>query len=99
VKVWDVESGALLQSYAGPSGEVHDTAWSPDGRFIAAAAATRYQINDGGVYIWDARSAAVAATVTPTTPAGSYALAFSADGKYLAYGDNTTLTVVPVVSQ
>jgi WD40 repeat protein len=37
VRLWDVESGKLLQTLKGPANDVMDVAFSPDGRWIASA--------------------------------------------------------------
>jgi WD40 repeat protein len=93
VRVWDIETGALLQSYSGPMGRVNGVAWSADGRFVAAA----FNAGKGGVYIWRASTAAVAAII-PTTAREpvSWAVAYSRDRKFIAYGDDSTLVVRPI---
>jgi WD40 repeat protein len=98
VRVWDIGTGHQLQGYMGPVGHVQDVAWSPNGRFIAAAAQTYEQPRDGGVFIWDARSAELAGRIQSENHPGTYAVAFSPDGKFIAYGDgdDATLTIVPI---
>jgi WD40 repeat protein len=78
VRRWDPTT-MRLNEVIGPSSTVYGLAITPDGHFLAAAAA------DGTVNIWNIsgdkaqRTAILQVATTPT-----YAVAFSADGKHLA---------------
>ncbi len=47
--VWDVDTGAKVQSLTGHTGEVFDAKFSPDGARLATCG------RDGGIRIWDTR--------------------------------------------
>ena len=48
LKVWDIDSGALIQRLTGHSGTVRDIAFDPQGRWIASAS------DDESIILWDA---------------------------------------------
>lgn len=81
VRVWDVESGALLHTLSGHPETPWAVAFNPDGSMLASSGA------GGIVHLWDLQ-----ATHQPRQTLRSHAkavqgLAFSADGRMLATGD------------
>ncbi len=58
VKTWDVGSGRLIRSHAGPPRALFCVAYSPDGRHIASGGG-----GDNSVHIWDAASGALVRTL------------------------------------
>jgi WD40 repeat protein len=69
----------------GPKGAVSTVAFSPDGRTLAAAQGAR-------LYLWDLRNQELLLSVWTETGNRSGRVAFSPDGKMIAFGD-TELTV------
>jgi WD40 repeat protein/serine/threonine protein kinase len=80
--LWRVCQSDELYTLTTFSNGVWGLAISPDGRFLAAAR-NHYQ-GGGGVTLWDIVSRKLVATPEPEDGAGS--VAFSPDGKVLAYG-------------
>ena len=90
IKLWDVTARKLLATLhedapPGESKPPQTMAVSPDGKVVAIALAS----DSGEIQLRDARSGSVRLTLTPdpkTNPDAVSALAFSADGKFLASG-------------
>jgi WD40 repeat protein/serine/threonine protein kinase len=80
VRIWDATTGALVRAltHGGPPRRYYAAALSPDGTLIAA-------IDTLGavVHVWDAASGTPLAEL-PSDASGVPALAFSADGRWLA---------------
>lgn len=58
LRIYDVASGALVQSIPGNNGAVFTVDWSPDGSLIAAGS------QDNNVRLWNAADGTLAATLT-----------------------------------
>jgi WD40 repeat protein/tRNA A-37 threonylcarbamoyl transferase component Bud32 len=81
VRLWDVETGKLLQTLKAHTGTVTGLAFSPDGRSLYSGG------NDGLVIAWDCRTGKEVRRMDRTAAGGGrLALALSADGKLLAAG-------------
>jgi WD40 repeat protein len=77
VRVWDVDSGKVEQTFEGHTDWVKSVAFSPDGRKLASAS------DDKNVRVWDVDSGKVEQTLEGhTRPV--YDVAFSPDGRKLA---------------
>jgi WD40 repeat protein/DNA-binding SARP family transcriptional activator len=74
--IWDVKSGDEVAVLAGHTGQVMDTAFSPDGSSVATAG------SDGTVRTWDAKSGTQTLVLHHGDVVG--AVAFSPDGSKLA---------------
>lgn len=84
VKVWDAQSGSLICTYFGHSGEVYTLAWSPNGREIASGS------DDNTVQVWTFSNASGCASTPSLTYTGHTdmidTLAWSPDGKEIVSG-------------
>lgn len=78
IRVWDVESGSLLQTLEGHSGIIWTVAFSPDGQMLASVS------SDGTGKIWDWQSGSLLETLNFTSEVVS--VTFSPDGQTLAIG-------------
>jgi WD40 repeat protein len=79
IQIWDTETGELKHKLEGNRSNMESLAFSPDGSLLAGTGH-----NDGGVWLWDARSGnlkqEIKAHEAPTV------VAFSPDSKTLATG-------------
>src|SRR5262249_8257092 len=81
IKVWDVATGQEIPSRFPPSVHLRGLAYSPDGRWLAAA---HY---DSFVRVWDATRGELGElihSVLPAATSGAVDVAFSPDGRRLA---------------
>ena len=79
VKVWDVETGAVLRTLKGHTAFVESVDFSPDGELIASAG------DDGTIRVWDAKTGEEV-SVLEGHASCVFDVAFSPDGKLLASG-------------
>jgi len=81
VKIWDMENGHELLTYAGHGDSVRSVAFSPDGKQIASAG------GEADIKLWDPNTGKDVRTIKGK---GAYvtSLAFSSDGKYLAVSND-----------
>ncbi len=75
VKLWDLVTGRELSSPRGLIGQVESLRFSPDGRWIITAAATKGE-QAGCIKVWDARTGEEAVTLTAS---GRFSTQFSPD--------------------
>lgn len=78
IRLWDVDSGQLLQTLTGHSSIVWRLAFSPDGSMLASAS------SDGTAKVWDWRSASLIKSLD--FPNEVISVSFSPDGQVLAVG-------------
>src|SRR5262249_9508864 len=72
---------------------VDNLAFSPDGKLLAVIAEGEYAYLPGGITIWDTATGAVRARIS-LPPQAALRLAFSADGKRLAWMNGDGIIVV-----
>lgn len=77
VKLWDMQSGALVSILEGHSDYVQSVAYSPDGRLLASGS------DDQTLRIWEIASGACRRTIHAHTD-NTYGVAWSPDGKWIA---------------
>jgi WD40 repeat protein len=89
-RIWDLESGRLLNTLRIPigpgyEGRINTGAFSPDGRMVALGGYTGRSWNDGkaSIYIMDPVNGQMMKTLSGL-PCSVATLAFSPDGRYLA---------------
>lgn len=105
IHVLDAQRGDTIRSLDGSGRDVDYLSFSPDGKLLASG------VDDGTVLVWDTEHWTIKRTLTgsgkknPTPPGslrywmGSSALAFSADGEFLATGSfNGVITIWNVSS-
>jgi len=89
VKLWNVESGELLETFQGHKGDpgiVFAVAFSPDARLLATCA------DDKLVKIWDVASGERIKTIEPTVVFSPSTVCFTGDGnKLLCAGNDAEL--------
>ena len=78
VKLWDIQTGALIRTFAGGANSV---AFSPDGRTLASAARGNYIYE---IKLWDVQTGELQNTLSDAGPVKS--VVFSPDGMTLASG-------------
>jgi WD40 repeat protein len=81
VRIWGVKEGALIRVLEPDIGDVTDLLYSPDGKTIAAGGTTGPDM--GAVWLWSAEDG----TLIRTFPAYMDHVAFTPDGKQIAYQD------------
>jgi WD40 repeat protein len=84
VHLWDAASGKETNTLSGKLREVKNLAFSPDGKLLACVG--QDNTNKGGLMLWDVAQGKEIFTFTADTVDSLLAVAFSADGKYLAGG-------------
>ena len=85
LKSWDVETGSLKRDLVGHS-HADAVAFSPDGRWLASAGRwASGSDSGGGVIVWDAERGAKHHTISTEVGGTGWSVAFSPDGKLLAF--------------
>jgi WD40 repeat protein len=79
LRLWELATGRLLQTLAGPSGSIGTVAFSADGRRMLSSNSS------GTVKLWDAATGEHIRSIE-VRPMGIESVAFSPDGKHLLVG-------------
>ena len=86
VKLWNLDTGELIDTIAGHSDPIKSVAFSPDGKILASACNMAFQ--DGTIKLWDTDTRKLRQTLGSSLLALRVAtLAFSPDGQILASGN------------
>jgi len=92
VKIWDINTGALIKTLEGHTSKVNSVHYSPNGDLIVTAS------KDGTIRIWDANSATELFVLNGDGFSVNSAL-FSPDGKRIAsVSENTMVSIWDVAS-
>jgi WD40 repeat protein len=84
VRLWDVATGDPLEALE--AGDVVNcVAYSPDGKTLAVGTGDRYENPQGKIVLWDSETKKVLSSITPVHSGAVTALAFSPNGKKLAF--------------
>lgn len=89
VFLWDTSSNSIIARLEGQSANRFNNSvtWSPDNRQVASAS------DDGTIWVWDVNSQQGLEIVDRDSPV--YAIAWSPDGKKLAYGgENVSMQII-----
>jgi len=86
IRLWNVQTGALLRVMAGHSSAVISLAYSPDGALIASGS------RDHTIIIWDAVTGLQVSEYTGHS-AHVWCITFSADTQHVASGDSAERSV------
>jgi len=84
MKLWEVQTGALLRTLGGPAWGVTSVAFSPDGRLLASS-------GGAGTLLWDVQTGALLRSLDGRY--GDRSVAFSPDGRQLASTDSISITI------
>ncbi|MBW4492277.1 MAG: CHAT domain-containing protein [Oscillatoria princeps RMCB-10] len=86
VKLWNLDTGELIDTIAGHSNPIRSVAFSPDGKTLASACTIVFQ--DGTIKLWDADTRRLRQTLGSSLLVLTVeTLAFSPDGQILASGN------------
>jgi WD40 repeat protein len=98
VRVWEAATGKAVLTLKGHNGHINAVAFSPkDGRWLAVASSTVAFFGVGEVKLWDMSTGQVRHTFN--SPVATQCVAFSPDGKRLAFADaDKMLTLFDVES-
>jgi WD40 repeat protein len=101
-EIWDLDSNQKLKAFAGPA-DSYRLRLTPDGKYLAITARMAADFNRQDkdlVYLCDAQTGVVRGKVAREKEnqyASMYALAFSADGKFLASGGSNEVVRITTV--
>ncbi len=79
VQIWKPTDGTLIRTYTGHSSAVYSAAWMPNSSTVASSS------DDGSIHVWDADSGTL--LHQHQTPSPLLHIAWSPNGRYLAYGN------------
>lgn len=87
IRLWDAQTGKLLNTLKGHSDLINAVAFSPDGKVIASGSGERLGSGDNTIRLWDVQSGEAINTIKGHS--GSFnTIAYSPDGKVIASGSN-----------
>ena len=92
IKIWDINSGNLISNINAHLGLMTSIAYSPDGYYIASAkdfshASQVAYDNDAPIKLWETKTNTLIHSLAANSVSIN-SLAFSPDGRYLAFGSN-----------
>ncbi len=87
IKLWERETGKLLRTFGKHQVAITDVAFSEDGKYLAST--TAYGTETGAVRVWEIATGKMLWLYENSLTNPAYSVAFSPDGKYLAYGGET----------
>lgn len=83
IRLWSAETGSLLETFKGHTGEIRGAAFSPDGTTIAGS-------EDNKICIWGVKTGALLRTIEDKDHTRNLsAIAFSPDGKSIVSGEGS----------
>jgi WD40 repeat protein len=92
VRLWDITSGELQETFPDCSDRVFCIAWSPNGQLIASGG------RESTIWLWDTEHRRYRAALQGNA-AGIYSMAFTPDSRHLLNSsDDTTLRVWDIAS-